>query len=72
MNLIYYDLYQATRLEKFVTGMSHSIFVRFLLAVSAKRNRQKDETKNLHFHCADTRKMTRLLFIYMCKFVIIY
>jgi hypothetical protein len=24
MNLIYYDLYQATRLEKFVTGMSQS------------------------------------------------
>lgn len=25
MNLIYYDLYQATRLEKFVTGMSQSV-----------------------------------------------
>lgn len=25
MNLIYYDLYQATRLEKFVTGMFWSI-----------------------------------------------
>lgn len=26
MNLIYYDLYQATRLEKFVTGMPRPIF----------------------------------------------
>lgn len=26
MNLIYYDLYQATRLEKFVTGMSQSVY----------------------------------------------
>lgn len=26
MNLIYYDLYQATRLEKFVTGMFWSVY----------------------------------------------
>lgn len=30
MNLIYYDLYQATRLEKFVTGKSSSVWLLIL------------------------------------------
>jgi hypothetical protein len=31
MNLIYYDLYQSTRLEKFVTGMLLRIYQNYLL-----------------------------------------
>lgn len=33
MNLIYYDLYQATRLEKFVSGMYHQMIC-LLLSLS--------------------------------------